>query len=70
MKLKTFRTHTLTMSQKVSDIEAEFNIWARQQKICIERTDYFVQKMVNSKGLDYEEMVLFVFYSLITKKDV
>jgi hypothetical protein len=58
------------MSQSVSDIEAEFNIWALQQKICIERTDYFVQKRVNSKGLEYEEMVLFVFYSLITKKDV
>lgn len=63
MKLKTFRTHTLTvLSKPIEELEYKFNNWGKEG-IAIVRTDYFVQKRVNKHGTEYEEMVLFVFYN-------
>lgn len=65
MKLKTFRTHTRAIMTDIKAIELEFNVWATENKnIEIIRTEYFVQKRIDSKmeNLYYEEIVLLVFY--------
>ena len=65
MKLKIFKTHTRAMIKDVLAIQLEFNVWASDNpKFEIVRTDYSVQKRIDSKSpeLYYEELVLFVFY--------
>jgi len=65
MKSKTFSTHTLALIITEKAIELSLNVWlAENTKIKVERMDYFINQRINGDGTHYEELTLFVLYSL------
>ena len=63
MRLKSFRTHTLTLIKTAEALELEFNAWASTNSgVEIVRVDYFTSKRTNKRGVGYEEIALLVFY--------
>ena len=75
MKSKTFSTHTLGIIITELAIELSLNVWlADNTKIKVERMDYFINQRINKNGTHYEELTLFILYSLDkltdNKKDI